>query len=348
MNKTIIILPLMLAVSSCTLLPKIENNAINFEKFKGFKIMDIPREDVNVGAQWQQGFGPTGEAANPENLISTKSYTTIDSKTQFGVEIISNFYKILNLSPIAQNHTSVLLEDIKIVTVKNLTELDLSANTQVLYEAISVGNISIKTDSSYAAEVESALLKKFGNSNISLNSHKLSSKKINANDLFVAYRVVAMGKPTITEKTKRFTEGSIQIDDFIINLNPNAAINCMCGKYAIGNGPTFQEKRQCEIQHPLKVSVENHLLGKTASGGMKKLFDIPWNRTTQDYQNIHTSQHNASYKVEKIQINAVLNSKAVNSCLFIQGSTFYDRSNIKLVTITYPIHPVQKPVASGW
>ncbi|WP_228277869.1 hypothetical protein [Acinetobacter haemolyticus] len=91
MNKTIIILPLMLAVSSCKLLPKIENNASNFEKFKGFKIMDIPREDVNVGAQWQQGFGPTGEAANPENLISTKSYTTIDSKTQFGVEIISNF-----------------------------------------------------------------------------------------------------------------------------------------------------------------------------------------------------------------------------------------------------------------
>lgn len=55
--------------------------------YEDFTALAEPRTEVPVGALWVQGYGPTGEGAAADNLVTIKSLTgvTINRETQLGI-----------------------------------------------------------------------------------------------------------------------------------------------------------------------------------------------------------------------------------------------------------------------
>jgi hypothetical protein len=321
----------------------------------GYSILSTPRDDVRVGAQWQQGIGQDGPGAPLTDLSVTSSYSTLRTDTGLGAQVAANIYNLLNLSARARSRTAMVLNDVQVVTVSNISNLSIRPGSDVLYEAVRVGSFSISTADQFIAEVETAAIQEFGNSRVSFSADGLGRMTIDAKNVFVAYRVITLGEPSVSRKVKKLKSVMpVTINDYAITVRPDQAIWCACpissdGRSVVGKGPTQGQLNQCESRNPLSVSVENFSLGLPGSGGLKKTFPYNWRSLDQGAVTLDTRIKNAAIEVDKLRIDAVLSTLVTLDCLVVGEEVFNeDVSSVEVVFIKYPFSPRPNPSAVGW
>jgi|GEM_PF-6951943 len=189
------------------------------DPFAGFQIMGTPRSNLPIGANWKLGIGPNGSGASSENLRVAQSYgegNLSQSKDfELGLKGALAKWLKLDLSAGAEKDTGVDLEfdALEVVTVKDLTQLDILPNQSVLYEGLRVGKLKLVYDKSRRIGIEAELNEHFGNVETDLIDDKQVSSVVSGANLFVAYRLFTFGAPKVLDQKKeklRFKKGRIK------------------------------------------------------------------------------------------------------------------------------------------
>lgn len=189
------------------------------DPFTGFQVMGTPRTNVPIGASWKLGIGPNGSGVSPDELRVAQSYGTgslsQDKEFELGLKGTLAKWLKLDLSAGVEMDKGINLEfdRMEIVTVKDLTQLDILPNQSVLYEALRVGELTLVYDKNRRVGIEAELKEHFGDVETSLINDKQVKSSVSGANLFVAYRLFTFGAPkVIVQKTEklRFKKGRIK------------------------------------------------------------------------------------------------------------------------------------------
>ena len=117
------------------------------QTFEGFVSINAPRPDVPVGALWIQGYGPTGEAASPDNVETVRSLNgvTIDKNLQLSAS--AGLLSLFGIDPRLRDHFTAHFTDLTLVRVKDPSKLSGPAGEPRILEALKAGGITISSDS---------------------------------------------------------------------------------------------------------------------------------------------------------------------------------------------------------
>lgn len=161
------------------------------EAYEGYVALEMPRADVPVGALWVQNFGPSGEGASPDNLVTERSLSqvTISSDLQLGLTV--GILKFFGLDPSYRNRLSARFGDLSIVRVKDMAKLSGPSSEPRIYEAVRAGTITITTDNDIGLKLETRAagqnLPVVGRS----DNGSRRSFSMDGRDMFIAFRVAS-------------------------------------------------------------------------------------------------------------------------------------------------------------
>jgi hypothetical protein len=159
------------------------------EVYGGYVALEMPRTAVPVGALWVQDYGPSGEGAAADNLVTERSLSqvTISSELQLGLTTgILNFF---GLDPSYRNRLSARFGDLSIVRVKEMSKLSGPDSELRIYEAVRAGTITITTDNDVGLKLETRAL---GQNLPVVGRSENGSRRnfsIDGRDMFIAFRV---------------------------------------------------------------------------------------------------------------------------------------------------------------
>ncbi len=93
------------------------------EVYEGYVALEMPRTELPVGALWVQGYGPSGDGAAADNLMTERSlsHVTINSDLQLG--LTAGILNLFGLDPSYRNKLSARFGDLSIVRVKDMSKL---------------------------------------------------------------------------------------------------------------------------------------------------------------------------------------------------------------------------------
>lgn len=135
-------------------------NVSHASEFNGFKSLDVARDNVRLGALWQQGTGPIGLETSRDNTITSKSFNGYDIQKNFDLDVTASIYGLLGISPKIQKNVKLNLEGVEVVTVKDLTQLNITNGNNIIYEALRVKGFTLDIINDANAEIETAILEK--------------------------------------------------------------------------------------------------------------------------------------------------------------------------------------------
>lgn len=175
------------------------------DPFKGFKIMQVPRTGIPIGAIWSNS-GPIGNGVGQQDLSVSDSYAAVNSTTgkNFVINLKVTFLTSLgiNAGVSSSNSSSIEMDDFKIVRLNSIEVLKQNIGNEILYEGLLAGKISITTDKSNAADLKLNFTKI--SKNIELNEETQADNKVkftaNGTNLFLAYRVIALSSQKQSKK----------------------------------------------------------------------------------------------------------------------------------------------------
>ena len=160
--------------------------------YEDFTALGEPRTEVPVGALWVQGYGPTGEGAAADNLLTIKSLTgvTINRETHLG--LFSGILNLFGVDPSYRSRVSIRLGDVTIVRVKDMSKLTDPPAEPRIYEALRAGTIMISTESDVGLDLDTRAagqrLPVVGRA----DTGRKRSFSIDGRDMFIAYRVATL------------------------------------------------------------------------------------------------------------------------------------------------------------
>lgn len=161
--------------------------------YAGYSAIDEPRENVPVGALWVQGYGPYGEGAAPDNLITLRSLSGYSLSGDLQLALSFGLASVLDLDPAYRKRISAKFSDLSIVRVKDVSKLAGPADEPRIYEAVRAGSITITAEKALGidlkATAKSQNLIVLGNG----DPGQAQTITIDGKDLFLAFRVVVPG-----------------------------------------------------------------------------------------------------------------------------------------------------------
>jgi hypothetical protein len=161
------------------------------EVYEGYVALEMPRTEVPVGALWVQDYGPSGEGAAGDNLVTERSLSqiTINADLHFG--LTAGILNLFGLDPSYRNKVSARFGDLSIVRVRDMTKLFGPASEPRIYEAIRAGSVTISTDNEVGLDLETRALGRnlpvVGRS----DNGRRRSFSIDGKDMFIAFRVAS-------------------------------------------------------------------------------------------------------------------------------------------------------------
>lgn len=160
--------------------------------FGEFTALTEPRTEVPVGALWVQDYGPTGDGAGADNLITVKSLAGVTINRETQLSLFSGILNLFGFEPSYRSKVSVRLADVTIVRVKDPSKLTGPTEEPRLYEALRAGTITISTDNDLGLDLDTRAagqsLPVVGRA----DTGRRRSFSIDGRDMFIAYRVATL------------------------------------------------------------------------------------------------------------------------------------------------------------
>jgi hypothetical protein len=161
------------------------------EVFEDFTALNEPRTDVPVGALWIEGYGPHGEGAASDNLVTIRSLSGVTLSGELQVRLTLGLATLMNISPGYGSHLNARFSDLTIVRVKDLAKVAGPQAEPRISEALRAGMITISTDSDIGLDLGGRLdatkLPVVGTA----DTGRKRTFAIDGRDLFIAFRVAS-------------------------------------------------------------------------------------------------------------------------------------------------------------
>lgn len=312
-----------------------------------YKVLSTPKSDIRIGAVWRPGIGPDGSGLSGEELLVSKSIDSLTADKIFRQRVEASVYQLLGVSGELRRLSSLELENIEVVTVADLSQLKVQPGNQLLYEAVRVGGIKIKTSQVYADDIRSMAMQRLGNSTIAMEGGGSGALSVSGANIYVAYRVVELGAAQVSVKRKRFTSARKQsLAGYEFSFDTKPVMNCICKGRPIGYQAGNGEVNRCHAQNSIVVMVENSAGGLVASGGNTMKFGYNLGAVTQPSIVIDNRNRANAIEIDRFSLDAHLSG--INSCLVLGGFEFHENSVMTVQTIKYPIRPIGSPSAPSW
>jgi hypothetical protein len=225
-----------------------------YEDFTG---LAEPKAELPLGALWVQGYGPTGEGAAADNLLTIKSLNNVTLDRNAQVNLFAGILNLVGVDPSYRSRVSIRLGNITIVRVKDLAQLSGPAGEPRLYEALKAGTVTITTENDLGLGVSSRVLPDFPVTGRG-DAGRRRSFSIDGSDLFIAYRVVTLTAPRGKEvevPIRRIAGGAEAVfEPYRITMDSAQLDACLCGS----SSP--EQADACPAANPVHLSI-----GKLAS-----------------------------------------------------------------------------------
>ena len=206
-----------------------------------------------LGALWIQGYGPTGEGAATDNLVTVKSLNgvTIDRNTQ--ISLFSGILNLLGVDPSYRSRVSIRLGNVTIVRVKDISKLEGPAGEPRLFEALKAGTVTISTENDAGLGLSS----RYSPTSTITGRGDASRKRsfsIDGSDLFIAFRVATL-KETAAKEIElplRRVKGGVEatLEPYRIKVDTADLDNCVCG------APSGEAASNCMAEKAVSLSLE--------------------------------------------------------------------------------------------
>jgi hypothetical protein len=171
------------------------------EVYEGYVALEMPRTDVPVGALWVQDYGPSGEGAAADNLVTERSLSQVTINSELHLGLTAGILNLFGLDPSYRNKLSARFGDLSIVRVKDMSKLSGPSSEPRIYEAVRAGTVTITTDNDIGLDLDTRVAGKnlpiVGRS----DNGRRRSFSIDGKDMFIAFRVASQ------EEVKSSVEG---------------------------------------------------------------------------------------------------------------------------------------------
>src|SRR4051812_23780755 len=160
------------------------------EVYHGFSAMAEPKPELPVGALWVQGYGPYGEGAAADNLVTMRGLSGFTATGDLQLSLTLGLGSLLHIDPQYRTKISARFSDLSVVRVKDVSKLSGPAGQPRIYEALKAGTITVTADKSlgldFDAQMRTARFPVLGRG----DTGRTQSVTIDGKDMFLAYRVV--------------------------------------------------------------------------------------------------------------------------------------------------------------
>jgi hypothetical protein len=190
------------------------------QAFEGFVAINPPRADVPVGALWIDEYGPSGEGADKDNLVTVRSLNglTIDKNLQLSLNL--GLLQLFGIDPKARDHYTARFTDLSLVQVKDVSKLAGIKGEPRIIEALKAGSVTISSDSEIGLNGQNMPWQRSAAqaSGIADRTHTYA---IEAHDMFIAIQVTTPELTRSKEQQLRIIDDgrSARLDDFLIVIN---------------------------------------------------------------------------------------------------------------------------------
>lgn len=152
MKRMVLIAGVLLTCAGCVSRPAFLPTTTHL--YAAFSPLDQPKPDVPVGALWVAGYGPVGEGAAADNLVTERSLSAITFDSDFQASLTLGLLKFLDLDPSLRTKVTARFTDLTIVRIKDWSRLSGPAEQPRLYEALRAGTISVTSTSDVGLDIE--------------------------------------------------------------------------------------------------------------------------------------------------------------------------------------------------
>lgn len=177
--------------------------------YDDYVALETPRTEVSVGALWIQDYGPSGEGAAPDNVVTERSLSQVTISSELHLGLTAGILNLFGLDPSYRNRLSARFGELSIVRVKDMSKLSGPASEPRIYEAIRAGSITITTDNEAGLDLETRAVGRnlpvVGRS----DNGRRRSFSIDGKDMFIAFRVASQEnvKADLKEVRLKRTDG---------------------------------------------------------------------------------------------------------------------------------------------
>jgi hypothetical protein len=314
----------------------------------GFKVMNLPRQDINLGAEWINGIGPNGNGATLDNITANKSISDYELDKDFKNRLNLALFNFLNLDAGFAQSTTINFKNLNIYTIKDFSKLSIRSNQSLLYEGIKADSIYIKIDKNLDASLGVKLNEKLKEVDANLNGNIQKGITIAGDKLFLAYRVFTLGRTNNKKYVKKIGTpnggfNEIEIKDYSIAINNSRIYDCLFNGKKIANvtNPTIID--DCLKNSLIYLQIKNFsdigingqplMIAKEIHNALRTTFNF-------------SKRANSSLLTDYIEVDYVLNvdPKYGISIFMVVDSV----SKITLTRTDTKLKMVKNPQAGGW
>lgn len=195
------------------------------EVYQGFSAIADPKPEVAVGALWVQGYGPFGEGAAADNLVTLRGLSGFSATGDLQLSLTLGLGSLLHIDPQYRTKISARFSDLSVVRVKDVAKLSGPSGQPRIYEALKAGTITVTADKSlgldFDAQVKTSHFPVLGRG----DTGRTQSLTIDGKDMYLAYRVVTPAAVRGRVETARIVPtkdggGEASVHGYRIRLQP--------------------------------------------------------------------------------------------------------------------------------
>ena len=337
--------------------------------FDGFKFMNIPTNNLPIGALWNTTLGPIGNGVSDDQLLKSLSYSnldmTINKDLKTSVDVGIKKFLSLNGGYNALSNISISVKKLEKLTLNSLDVLKANVGNQIIYEGLRASEFSIVIDKNKTADAQLDLMKIFSNLDmkVDINNNNTETITVSGANLFIAYRVAEVEIGKKNSKKLKFTTQGYSSDNmvklsstyesvtpqYVVAICPCNIQKCMAESYE--NGDTARSLfSHCAatVGFDLKVILKNIIDMKTGKPQeYKYIIKNPGGSINNYNQSIYSKPTSSGLEVSYLNFERLVYETIGESRMIYMLHQNKNR-NVSLVTESFKFNNVVPSSVAGW
>ena len=312
----------------------------------GFTVMKLPRADINIGAEWNNGIGTNGNGVASDNLIISNSINSYELGKDFKQKLELSIFNFLNLDATYSNSITISFSKLNIYTVKDFSKANIRSGQSIIYEGIKADSIFIKTNSGVDNEVKANITKKLKTIDISTSGDFSKGVTISGNELFLAYRVFNLGRTKVKKYSKKIETPikgitEVKIKDYEFAFDNSEIRKCL------NSGSTKSDEdniKECFSKNSVRVNAKNYF--NMSASGKPFNFTVNVQNGKRETITLLPIRKNNRIYTDIIEISYLIHYQA----FAVMGllATDSEASKVTLIRTETPFKIIENAWASGW
>lgn len=211
------------------------------QAFEGFTAINAPRADVPIGALWIDGYGPTGDAAAPDNLETVRSLNGVTIDKGLQLALTAGLFNLLGIEPRLRDKYTARFTDLTIVRVKDVAKLSGPKGEPRIVAALKAASVTVSTEGEIGLNARTIGWNQREIEGSTANG-RTRNYAIEGRDLFVAVRVatpkLVTGPIQLLEIAgNEGAQARARLEDYLIVMQPvrcASAKETECGPASFG------------------------------------------------------------------------------------------------------------------